>query len=191
MEQHSQAAVQWSLRELLVVVLVAGLGLASLRLGGVVGAITILLAIVLCMALGIVVFVGRREPQAFAIGFLVPVIVYAAIVLVAGRYELNPHIGVLPTTRAMSPIFESMVARTDVNIKTGQEVPELKAQDAIGATSQGGGMATVGLSELRDRKTFMLLAHTLMGLAFGYVGGKFAVFVYRRQRREPARPSVA
>jgi len=171
----------------MILVLFAGLGMASLRIGGVVGSITVFLAIVLCMGLGIVAFVGRNEPQAFAIGFLVPVIAYAAIVLAAGTSELDPYSGRLPTTRALGPVYESVVTRTWFDLTTGQEVPNYdpeKNQQAGVAMAGFRGGRTVGGREQPDRRTFMLLAHVLVALAFGYVGGKFAIFVYLRQRQE-------
>ena len=63
MKSHSQL----SLRELLLVVLFVGLGLASLRAGGLVASITVFLAIILTMCMAIVAFVGRQRLQAFAI----------------------------------------------------------------------------------------------------------------------------
>ena len=184
MARSSQSAVQWSLRELMILVLFAGLGMASLRMGGVVGSITVFLAIVLCMALGIVAFVGRNEPQAFAIGFLVPVIAYAAIVLAVGSSELDPYDGRLPTTRALGPLYESVVTRTWIDLTTGQEIPNYvpaKNQQAGFFVAGFGGIVggrQVTSREQPDRRTFMLLAHPLIALAFGYVGGKFAIFVY-------------
>lgn len=176
---RSRPAVQWSLRELFILVTFAGLGLASLRLAGVVGAITEFLSIILCFALGIIAFVGRNEAQAFAIGFLVPVIAYAGILLAAGKSELDPWDGKLPTSLALRPLFESVTTRKWINFGTGQEVPDYDPTKAPPGTP-------VGMREQPDRPTFMLLGHVLIALLFGYVGGKFAVAVYRRQRQDSA-----
>lgn len=64
--------LQFTLQELLFVVAFAGLGLASLATGGIVGAIVVSLAMVVIMCLAIFAFVGRGLKRAFAIGFLIP-----------------------------------------------------------------------------------------------------------------------
>jgi hypothetical protein len=192
----SRPFVQWSLRELLVLVLFVGLALASFPLaGGIVWSVTVMLSFFLCTGMAIVAFVGRHEQQAFAIGFVIPVVTYACVLLVMGQNELDPYNGKLVTSQALRPVFESVVTRKWVDLLTQKEVPN---DDPRVITQQAGGMVTsgVGLSESLDRPSFMGFGHLLFALVFGYVGGKFAVAVYRRQRRgdsyaEPKAPPAS
>lgn len=176
---------QFSMRELLSVVLFAGLGLASLRVGGVVGSIVVLLAMVVTMCFGIVAFVGRHSMQAFAMGFVIPVVAYSAMVLAVGKSELDPYEGKLPTSRLLLPMFRSMVTLTWTNTLTGQLVPGYDpTTDPNLAGTGGAGYAgsSMRASESLDRPTFMSLGHLLFALMFGYAGAKFAVAVHRKQR---------
>ena len=181
-----KSEAQVSLRELLFVVLFAGLGLASLRADGVVSSFTIFLAIVVTMCLAIVAFVGRHTNQAFAIGYLIPVIAYGAVVLAVGKSELDPYDGKLPTSRLLLPMFRVMVKQTWTDVLTGQVVPDYDpATDPNRAGAGGGGFggSPMGLSESPDRPTFMSLGHILIAMIFGYSGAKFAVIVHRKQQR--------
>jgi hypothetical protein len=175
---------QFSLRELLLVVLFAGLGLGSLRTGGLVASITVFLAIVLTMCLAIVAFVGRERPQAFAIGCLIPVIVYAATVRAAGQSELDPYEAKLPTSRLLLPIFRVMAKQSWANTMTGEVVPDYNPAtdpDPVGVGGPFGG-SLMALSESPDRPTFMLIGHILIAMMLGYAGAKLAVAVHRKQR---------
>jgi hypothetical protein len=188
----SRPLVQWSLRELLVLVFFAGLAFASFPLaGGIVWSVTVMLSFFVCTGLAILCFVGRRELRAFSIGFVIPVVAYACVMLAVGQNELDPYNGKLLTSRALRPVYETVVTRKWVDLLTQKEVP---SDDPRVATQQtmGGVMTGVGLSESLDRPPFMALGHLLFALAFGYVGGKFAVAVYRRQQRgdSHAEPTV-
>ena len=176
---------QFSLRELLFVVLFAGLGLASLRAGGVVASCTVFLAIVVTMCLAIIAFVGRNTTQAFAIGFLIPVIAYGVAILAVGKSELDPYEGKLPTSKLLLPAFRVMAKQTWTNVLTGEVVPDYDpATDPNRVGAGGGGFAgsPMGLLESPDRPTFMSLGHILIATMFGYAGAKFAVIVHRKQR---------
>ncbi len=179
--------VQWSLRELLVLVFFVGLASASLPLaGGIVWSVTLMLSFFLCTGLAILSFVSRRELQAFAMGFVIPVVVYAGVVLALGQSELDPYSGKLLTSHALRPVFELVVTRKYVDTETGKEIPNYDSRIAVGG-GMGGSMSVVGLSEDLNRPTFMGFGHLLFALAFGYVGGKFALAVYRRRKRDHAR----
>lgn len=162
---------QFTLRELLFAVMFLALGLASLRAGGVLASITILLAIVLSMGMAIIAFVGRGELQAFAIGFLIPVIAYAASILAIGRSEFDPYEGKLPTSRLLLPVYQAIVQEEWID-STGKVVPK----NWTGTFNN-----RPGLKETPDRTTFMSLAHVLIAMLFGYAGARFAVVVYRRR----------
>lgn len=186
----SRPLLQWSLRELLVLVLFVGLAFTSLPLaGGIVWSVTVMLSFFLCTGMAIVCFVGRHELRAFAIGFVIPVVAYACLVLTLGQSELDPYSGRLVTSQALRPVFDAVVTTKWVDTWTGKEVPSddprVAAQQAGGGGMSGAG---VGLSESLNRPTFMGFGHLLFALAFGYVGGKFAVAVYRRQHDGHSHP---
>lgn len=170
--------LQFTLRELLFVIAFAGFGLASLVNGGIVGAIMVSLAMIITMGLAIVAFVGRRSRQAFAIGFLIPVIMYAAIVLAVGKNELDPYAGQLPTWRLLRPMFAVMSKEIWQNAATGQIMPDY---DFANDPNQGAGMR---LHYSPDRQTFMSLGHLLIAMMLGYAGAKLAVIVHRRESKD-------
>ncbi|MEX2112825.1 MAG: hypothetical protein WD845_06535, partial [Pirellulales bacterium] len=172
-----------------MLVFFAGLAFASFPLaGGIVWSVTVMLSFFLCTGLAIVCFVGRRELRAFAIGFVIPVIAYACVLLAMGQNEMDPYNGRLLTSRALRPVFETVVTRKWVDLLTGKEV---RNDDPRVATEKAVGGAGVGLSESLDRPSFMGFGHLLIALAFGYVGGKLAVAVYRRQRSGNSRAESA
>jgi hypothetical protein len=167
---------QFTLRELLFAVLFVALGLASLRAGGALASIMMLLAIVLTMGLAIIAFVGRGELRAFAIGFSIPVLIYAVTVVVIGPNEFHPYRAQLPTSRILAPIFGAVVDQKWIDTQTGEVVPDY--DPSVGDPFAG---RDVRFSEQPDRQTFMTVGHVLIGMFFGYAGGKFAVLIYRRR----------
>ena len=179
MKSHSQI----SLRDLLYVLLFAGLGLSSLRAGGLLASTTVFLAILLTMCFAIVAFVGRDSLRAFGIGFLIPVIAYAATVVTIGKSELDPYEGKLPTSRLLLPMFRVMAKQTWTNVLTGEVVPDYDPATDSSAGGGGFGGSPIGSSESPDRPTFMSLGHVLIAMMLGYAGAKFAVAVHRGQRR--------
>lgn len=158
-----------------------GLGIAGLSTGGVVASIVIAVAIVVTTAFAIVAFVGRELLRSFAIGFLVPVVIYSATLFWIGNSELNPYEGKLPTTKIIRPVFELIVKREYVDVTTGKLVPDYDPTANVGIGVGGFGGSPVGVRETPDRTTFMSLAHVLLGMIFGYVGAKFAVWIERKQ----------
>ena len=169
---------QLTLRELLLGILFLGLGCAGLVAGGVMATIVLGVELIIIMGVGIVAFVGRDEARAAAIGFLVPVVVYAASIYALGSSELDPYDGKLPTTKLIEPAFRVIIRKEWINAMTGEPVP---GYDPTKAPVGGGGFASVGLKETPDRTTFMSVAHALLAMLLGYAGSKFAVYVYRRQ----------
>jgi hypothetical protein len=176
---------QISVRELMLLLFVVALGLASLSTGGRIASLTILLLIAVVTALAIVACVGRGKWRSFAIGYLIPFSFYVVPHAYVGSSELDPY-GKLPTTRMFQPLFEQLVRREYVNSFTGQPVPNYDPTTNQGFG--GGGFAIgppVSAKETPDRTTFMLLAHTLFATVLAYVGGKFAVWVsYRDSSRK-------
>lgn len=171
--------LQFSMRELLFVVAFAGLGVASLANGGIIGAIMISLAMAVTMGLAIIALVNRGSRQAFAIGFLTPVVMYAGALLAAGRNEFDPDTRQLPTSMLLRPIFEVMSKKTVIDAVTGEVVPGANPTDVSRVAMTYG-------SSLRilESRSFMSLGHLLIAMILGYAGAKFAVIVHRRESKD-------
>ncbi len=182
---------QLTIREFLLLVVFVAVGVAGLTTGGLFASLVIGVAIVVTTAIAIVAFVGRNRLRFWAIGFLIPVIVYASTVLAVGSSELDPYGGKLPTTKLLQPLFELVVKREYVNLITGDLVPDY--DPATNAGSGGGGFAGSPISmslETPDRTTFFSLGHVLLAMICGYAGAKFAVWIDRGQstERRPLEP---
>lgn len=178
---------QISLRELLAMVLFAGLGLASLRTGGLIASITTIVAIVFLMCTAILAVVGRGQGRIFATGFLIPVVIYGGIVFAAGDKELDPYNGRLPTSRILQTLWPVLATQTWTDLRTGQVVPNYNPA-VHGPMGGMGGMARAMSLETPDRPTFMSLGHILWATIFGYGGARFALAVYRQQQKESQNP---
>lgn len=178
--------LQFTLRELLVVIAFAALGLAALAKGGIVGAITVSLAVVVTMCLAIVAFVGRREKQAFAIGFLIPVVMYAAVVLAVGKSELDPNFALLPTSKLLRLIYSAIAKQTWVDEFTGKVIVGYDPTKVSSLPSGFGYTAPMRLVESLDHGAFMSIGHILAAMTLGYAGAKFAVLVHRRESKDNA-----
>jgi hypothetical protein len=94
-----------TLRELLGVVTVVAIDLAGIVTGPPIAWFALGLCFLLIIAVTIIVFVAADRLRAFAVGVLVPVVLYAVIVLNASEHELDMRSGVLPT----SQLFQSLV----------------------------------------------------------------------------------
>jgi hypothetical protein len=167
---------QFSLRELLLLILSAGVAVATLRAGGILAPATIMLMMLATMCSGIVAFVGRCRLRAAAMGFLVPVAMYSAIVWASGLRELDPYDGRLPTSRSLAPLFEALATRTWRDAITGEIDPDY--DPAIVLRGGFGGGPPMVLHESPDRSSFMVLGHVLVAACLGYIGSKFAVGVH-------------
>jgi hypothetical protein len=168
-----------SLRELLLLVTLVALAIASLKYASELWlAIVAGLAMIAFFVTGIVAVVDRGPRQAFAIGFALTMIAYG-LMLTSGQntqgprgnvssknIEFHPWKGRLPTTRLLR--YAHMVVN-----EPQQE------------TWGGGGfpMRTTMVEHPR-REVFMPVGHCWWALLLGYLGGRFALFVYVRRMRE-------
>lgn len=175
---------QLTIRELMAIVLFAAIGLAGLSAGGWFASVIIVAATIITTGFAIVAFVGRGQFKSLAVGFLIPVVTYSALVVSMGESELDPYGGMLPTTKLIKPCFELLVKREYVNLETNQPVPDYDpdANSGLGRDIDG---SPVGTRETPDRPTFMSLAHVLLAMIFGYAGAKFAIWVDRKQSQQP------
>ena len=177
---------QISLREGLVLIFVAGLALTGLLSGGITGTLFQLLAFALTATFAITVFVARGRIRSFSIGFVIPTLLYAAALFVAGNPELDPYEGKLPTTALILPLFQNLVRSEYVNVSTGEVVKDFDPAKNPGMGGGGLGMGVIRLREVPDRSTFMPVAHSLLALVFGYAGAKFALFIHDGQSQRSA-----
>ncbi len=165
-----------------------GLGIASLRAGGMLAAATVCISVTIILAIAIIAFVGRGQLKCFATGFMIPLTAYAFLHIAAGDAELDPFQGELPTTRLLRPIYRVVVTRTWLDAVSGKELPDYQP-GTMPARHEGGflppGVTRVVRSETPDRTAFMTLGHVLLAMGIGYVGGKFAVVVQRYQDSTP------
>jgi hypothetical protein len=172
---------QLTLRELMFGVLFIGLGCAGLFAGGVMASLFLGGALIVTTAFAIIALVGRDEPRAAAVGFFVVVIAYAASILAVSSPELDPYEGKLPTTKLIQPAFRLVVRSEWINVVTGEPIPDFDPSNPGPYGAIGPAGPPVGLKETPDRTTFMSVAHTFLAIIFGYIGMKFAGYVYRRQ----------
>lgn len=169
--------MSFSLRELLLLVFVAAFGLASFSIQSWAASLFLLHTILLLIGLLIVALVGYGDWRTFAIGFVAAGACYAAIIWFAQETELNPWKGQLLTTNAMGPLHNAINETTWVDVFTGQPV------SAPPPGSAGGGFGAAGSGVARqshDITLFTRTGHVLFTLLFGYLGGKFAIYIHRR-----------
>ena len=139
-------------------------------------------------------FAGQgRQAKSFSIGFLIPCAIYAAILLASGSRELAPYNGKVPTSQLLGYLHQAVVGEEYYDMQ-GNLVKDydLAVHDlvAMGSGGLGGGMfgaATypknaVSLVERTDRATYMTIGHGLMAMLYGWIGGKYAVYVSQKNR---------
>ncbi|MBA3483191.1 MAG: hypothetical protein H0T51_15390 [Pirellulales bacterium] len=98
--------------------------------------------------------------------------------------ELSPGDGWLPTTLAVRPVYnalrEDWYADPSGTRLRRSDLPPAVLQAGTGRL--GGGFSYLG--EFPDGQSFMMIAHCLWAMLFGYAGGHFARWVYFRRLRE-------
>lgn len=178
--------MKFTTRELLGFTAFVGLTVASMRVGGLLAALTFTILAVAANALLIVAFVDCTRRRAFAIGFLVPLLSYAGIHVLSNRDELDPYEDLaLPTTRCLQPLYQAVAKSTWVDFATGKELPGYDPATDPSRHFGGGMMSPQGMVRLRqtpDRATFTLLAHSLIAFRIGVAGAKFGLYIHHSQR---------
>jgi hypothetical protein len=166
--------IQVSLRELLLIVALVSVGLASLKVGGLLATCFVIASLLLFMAAAITAIVDRGLRQKFAIGMVVAAVVYALVVF--GAAASRPPVA-LPMSQWLSTWYEAIAERTWVDSFSGKELP--------GFDPARHGLNGVHLeSEHPDPATFRLVGHILWAFALGYAGGKFAQHTYAHRGRD-------
>lgn len=149
-----------TLRELIFVTSIIGIGLAGIVRGPPVAWLGVAICFLIIAGFAIIAFVAVGQHRSFAIGFVVPVFLYGTAVLTAGDDELGMREGMLPT----SQLFQSVLQ------------PRYPPS---------GGLSVVQVIARKQNTTsVMTLGHLLVALALGYSGAKFAVHVHNRSRAD-------
>lgn len=192
--------LRFTLGEILLIALAAGLGMAALRTGGLFAAAYLFGAVVLSALLLVTAIVGRGPLRAFAIGCLVGVSVYGCVLYGYGDAEFDPESGELLTSRAAKPVYDTIKEVYYVEEFTGREADAVEAgaatkrglaplgywEPSVGGPVASKLVAKVGNAywEPRvrpDRRDFMQIIHLLTALTLGYVAGKFGAALHRRR----------
>lgn len=187
------SGLQFSLVELLALILVAGLGAAALKTGSVMFAVLLQSAFWLFGGAAAVAIFSRKAPRAFAVGALIGMTIYVVPVLYAGESELDPYETKLPLTQPLLSLFAAMEAEAWVHEPTGERFSAWTTEVTQSTDLVAGGFSqphtllpdgrVVTMIEDPPRLEFMLSAHALLAIASGYLFGKFAAVVYRAERK--------
>ncbi len=170
---------QISLKELLVLTLVLGLGLAAIVFNGYAGSTFQFIAGLLWIAMTISIFVDHGNRRAFAIGFCLAGAIYVTALLLNGSSDMDPYQGSLPTSRWLIPVYELVLVNDYVSTTSGQLIPDYENKTASFRR------ANPAFRRPRpSRYSFMVVGHTAWALLISYLGGKFASHVFRRRESE-------
>ena len=181
------------LRELLIVIAVLAFAFASLRMGGVLAQLMLTIVGVFVVSCGIIAFVARDRRQAFSIGFLIPFKLYVGVHYASERDYLNPYDpSALLTTRSFRPLHDAFRTLTWTQPQSGEAILEFDLDPNIIPevgpdyvyTSRSGMTGT--LIENPRRETFMMVAHCLLALIGGYLGGRFAIMIRDTDQKSSA-----
>lgn len=178
-----------SLRELFVLVACCALALVSLKYASETWVALVSALAMLAIFIAIVTALVDRGPrQAFAIGFAVIVITYGWTVLntplpyfgpnAPPTLEFDQWSGRLPTTRLLRYVHQAVDRSEWIDIN-GKVIANYNPQSPA-AVAPG-----VSIKEIPPREQFMPIGHMWWALLFGYIGGRFAQFIYRRRTSEP------
>jgi hypothetical protein len=164
-----------SLREFLTLFALVAMAIASLLYAS--AAFRVLVSLLTMLAyIGavIAVIVDRGPRQAFAIGLAISMTIYAVLIIharVAGHQNYNAELyadevrvikGSLPTTSILQKVLSAIVEwKDDSRVRNRADEPEFP-----------------------NSREIMRIGHCWWALLLGYVGGRFAAFLYTRRIRE-------
>lgn len=187
--------MRFSLKEFLLIATVACLGVPAFCFATpVVKSLVLMATAAVVLRAAIRAMIEREAPQAAAIGFLLPAVVYSVLVVSSvssgqfGRqyHELDPYTGKLPTTQLLTKPMEILWAQRSHWLDP-QGKPS-KSPPASNAANFGGGGLAVALTgvgwrhvENPPRGEAMAIGHCLWTLLLGYLGSKYAAHVYARR----------
>ena len=174
--------LQISVRDMLLGVLIVGVGFAGLLSGGWVGSLAMLAGMLLFTALTIVAFVGHGPWRSFGTGYAIVFCIYLLPHVYFGPMGINTS-WEPPTVGLWGAVYGNIVKLEYFDAVTGRPVPSdipPEAQD-FGSSTIPVPVGNVVAMPTPDRETFMLTAHLLAATLVACVGGKFAVAVSRSE----------
>jgi hypothetical protein len=179
-----------SLRELLILVAAIALVIVSFQSGSLFWQGLVGLTAMLAMGMAVIAGVLEKGPgRAFAIGAAVMMCGYALLVTVYRSAEATSVEGILPTTvllRSIYPVFDNSGW---VYAATSDPIP-VNANPSInpdGSNSLNG--QPVHFQQQPVFHSFISIGHSWFLLLFGYLGGRFARFIYLRRSKESTPPA--
>lgn len=183
-----------SLRELLVMVALTALAIVSLRSACDAWLTVIMTGSLLAVFIAIIaVAADRGARQAFAVAFALVSVGYFAFVTMwppqtfaiqVGPPEYDLYQGRLPTTQLLRHVFNAISTKRWIDSSTQQEIPNF---DPANPSLPIGNLqpwqspvfpSTANLVEFPRRENFIRIGHLWFALLFGYLGGRFARFIY-------------
>ena len=196
MVQPARCWIRISLRELLVLVALIGVGCAALKSASSTWWTALsALALLAVMGFALVAALDRGARQAFALGFVICVSVYAVLLATQASIggsgtstsqEFDHYSGYLPTTRLLGPLFEAIASSSYHDKQTGEVIPNYDPSQAASGGLGGGGFGGMGsgvsAAETPERHSFMRIGHLLWSLLLGYVGGHVGRAIYLRRQ---------
>ena len=176
--------MQFGLKEFLLFVSLASVALCGMAMGGVASAVAESLIWMLFAISLITAAVARGLLQSRAIGFIIPVCIYALPLFVLAENEFDPYGGKMPTTQISKHAFELMAHREWINQLTGERMP-------ADFDPYANNNPSFYVKESLSRLEFMRSAHVLWALLFGFVGAQLAVWLHKATRSTEARERAA
>jgi hypothetical protein len=185
-----------SLRQMLVFVAAIALAIASLKYANDVWLAVVATVLMPALFISLIVAVVDRGPrQAFAIGFAIIIVAYGTTLLTgtsgfggdlnSKNVEFDQWAGRLPTTRLLRYVHAAVQTSGYFDNVTGKELPNYDPANPPNRFRGVGGFAPgVSYRESPPRGKFMPIGHMWWALLLGYLGGVFAMFVYRRRLRD-------
>jgi hypothetical protein len=169
-----------SLRILMLAVAFAALATAAITSGGLVASLFhAVVGIGVILAL-ITAVVGVEAPRAFAIGFVIPPLLYVILLYAVGRHEFDPHNSKFPTASLARIGYDALYRPIYSDMLTGQIVEN---HDPTKGGHGAGGMSTIAMTdEFPVRSEFMTTFHACVVLLGGTVGGIYAAWLHRTQK---------
>ena len=152
-----QPSFRLSVRELLLVIGFLAVAAGALASHSWMASPVIGVLSIVFVAMVIRAVVAGPRDRIFAVGFVIAVCFYLAATVTMGDHEYRQSQGVLPTSQLLQALIQP---------------PYGTRGDII-------------LERAAEAKSLMPLGHFLIAAAAGYCGGKYAVWVYIRTRRQP------
>lgn len=114
-------------------------------------------------------------------GFVIPSALYFFLLFAAGRNELNPRLGSLPTTQLARYGYDAIYRPIYTDMNTGEVVPNYKPN--FNGTG-GGGMPSIAMTgEFPIPSEYMTSVHACYLLLVGTMGAMYALALHSSQNR--------